>query len=131
MRCIGSALQFVDATLRADLLDQLVSGTLWFEPTATVTNCRDASDSKYLKLALAVGASTIVSSGQTCWSCILARDSNPGARGISCAGRTPVGDFHASQGRRDSPGEVNSLSLLSSIMCYGYCLHSHWERPGR
>ena len=56
--------RFVDTTLRADLLDQLVSGTLWFEPTAVVTDCRDATDNKYLELALAAGASTIVSSDQ-------------------------------------------------------------------
>jgi uncharacterized protein len=39
--------RFVDANLRADLLDQLVSGIFWFETTATVTDCRDAADNKY------------------------------------------------------------------------------------
>jgi len=56
--------RFIDADLRAELLDQLVSGTLWFEPTITVTDCRDPADNKYLELALAAQASTIVSSDQ-------------------------------------------------------------------
>jgi uncharacterized protein len=54
--------RFVDDELRADLLDQLVTGTLWFEPSHTVTDCRDATDNKYLELALAAGAVVIVSS---------------------------------------------------------------------
>jgi putative PIN family toxin of toxin-antitoxin system len=56
--------RFVDAALRADLLNQLVSGTLWFEPAEAVTDCRDAADNKYLELALAARARTIVSSDQ-------------------------------------------------------------------
>ena len=35
---------------------------VWFEPVARVTDCRDAKDNKYLELALAAGAETIVSS---------------------------------------------------------------------
>jgi len=38
--------RFVDANLRADLLDQLVSGPLWFEATVAVTDCRDPADNK-------------------------------------------------------------------------------------
>lgn len=34
---------------------------VWFEPTIRVTDCRDAKDNKYLELALAAGAETIVS----------------------------------------------------------------------
>lgn len=56
--------RFVNATLRADLLDQLVSGSTWLEPSVTVADCRDAADNKYLELALAAGAATIVSSDQ-------------------------------------------------------------------
>jgi predicted nucleic acid-binding protein len=56
--------RFVDTDLRAELLDQLVSGALWFEPTVTVTDCRDAADNKYLELALASRASIIVSGDQ-------------------------------------------------------------------
>jgi len=56
--------RFVDTNLRADLLDQLVSGTLWFEPAVVVTDCRDAADNKYLELAIAAQARTIVSSDQ-------------------------------------------------------------------
>src|SRR5271166_5935564 len=52
---------FVAADLRADLLDQLVSGTFWFEPAVVVTECRDATDNKYLELAIAARARTIVS----------------------------------------------------------------------
>jgi putative PIN family toxin of toxin-antitoxin system len=56
--------RFVDANLRADLLDQLVSGTFWFEPAVVVTDCRDAADNKYLELAVTAQARTIVSSDQ-------------------------------------------------------------------
>ena len=56
--------RFVDADLRADLLDQLVSGTFWFEPAVVVTDCRDATDNKYLELAIAARARTIVSGDQ-------------------------------------------------------------------
>jgi uncharacterized protein len=54
--------RFVDAALRAELLDQLVSGSHWFETPVPVTDCRDPADNKYLELALAAQASTIVSS---------------------------------------------------------------------
>lgn len=39
-----------------------MSGTHWFETPVTVTDCRDNADNKYLELALAAQASTIVSS---------------------------------------------------------------------
>lgn len=35
---------------------------VWFEPNVRVTDCRDPKDDKYLELALAAGAETIVSS---------------------------------------------------------------------
>jgi putative PIN family toxin of toxin-antitoxin system len=35
---------------------------VWFEPSVRVTDCRDPKDNKYLELALASGASTVVSS---------------------------------------------------------------------
>ena len=56
--------RFINADLRAELLDQLVSGTLWFNPAITVTDCRDPTDNKYLELALAAQAASIVSSDQ-------------------------------------------------------------------
>ena len=56
--------RFVDADLRVDLLDQLISGTFWFEPAVVVTDCRDATDNKYLALAVTARARTIVSSDQ-------------------------------------------------------------------
>jgi uncharacterized protein len=56
--------RFIDAALRADLLDQLLSGTVWFEPTVAVTDCLDVADNKYLELALAAQAGIIVSSDQ-------------------------------------------------------------------
>jgi putative PIN family toxin of toxin-antitoxin system len=56
--------RFMDPDLRADVLDQLVSGTLWFAPAEAVTDCRDAADNKYLELVLAARASTLVSSDQ-------------------------------------------------------------------
>jgi putative PIN family toxin of toxin-antitoxin system len=56
--------RFIDVDLRAELLDQLVSGTIWFEPAISVTDCRDPTDNKYLELAPAAQAATIVSSDQ-------------------------------------------------------------------
>jgi putative PIN family toxin of toxin-antitoxin system len=40
----------------------IYAGACWFEPTHDVTDCRDPNDNKYLELALASGAETIVSS---------------------------------------------------------------------
>ncbi len=45
-----------DALLRA-----LREAAIWFSPAARVTDCRDPKDDKYLELALAAGAETIVS----------------------------------------------------------------------
>jgi putative PIN family toxin of toxin-antitoxin system len=56
--------RFVDATLRADLLDQLVSGSAWFEPLVAVADCRDVADNMYLELAWAAEAAAIVSGDQ-------------------------------------------------------------------
>ena len=54
--------RFVDATLRAELLDRVVCGTRLFGVAVTVTDCRDTAENKYLELALPAQASTIVSS---------------------------------------------------------------------
>ena len=43
-------------------LDLLRTSSLWFEPSVNVADCRDPKDNKYLELALASGAETIVSS---------------------------------------------------------------------
>lgn len=51
----------VTAACRARILDILRGGAVWFSPTERVTDCRDAKDDKYLELALAAGAGTIVS----------------------------------------------------------------------
>lgn len=56
--------RFVDPALRADVLDQLISGTLWFVTTRAVTDCRDPKDNKYLELAVAAQAGLIVSSDE-------------------------------------------------------------------
>lgn len=47
---------------RERLLEILRGAAIWFEPAERVTDCRDAKDNKYLELALAAGAETIVSS---------------------------------------------------------------------
>jgi uncharacterized protein len=47
---------------RTQFLETLRSSAIWFEPTISVRDCRDAKDDKYLELALAAGAETIVSS---------------------------------------------------------------------
>lgn len=53
---------FIDPALRDGLLDRLVPGAAWFEPDERVADCRDAKDNKYLELALAASARTVVSS---------------------------------------------------------------------
>jgi putative PIN family toxin of toxin-antitoxin system len=40
----------------------LRNAAIWFDPAVAVTDCRDPKDDKYLELALAAGAETIVSS---------------------------------------------------------------------
>ena len=47
---------------RERLLEILRRTAVWFEPVVRVTDCRDPKDDKYLELALAAGAETIVSS---------------------------------------------------------------------
>ena len=47
---------------RERVLEILRHAAVWFEPTVQVTDCRDPKDNKYLELALAAGAETIVSS---------------------------------------------------------------------
>jgi putative PIN family toxin of toxin-antitoxin system len=47
---------------RQHFLEILRSTAIWFEPATRVTDCRDPKDAKYLELALAAGAETIVSS---------------------------------------------------------------------
>jgi uncharacterized protein len=54
--------RFVDAGQREAVLTLLRSVYVWFEPRQRVKDCRDAKDDKYLELALAADASTIVSS---------------------------------------------------------------------
>jgi putative PIN family toxin of toxin-antitoxin system len=47
---------------RERVLEILRRAAVWFEPGVQVTDCRDPKDDKYLDLALAAGAETIVSS---------------------------------------------------------------------
>jgi uncharacterized protein len=47
---------------REHVLELLRRAAVWFEPRVQVTDCRDPKDNKYLELALAAGAETIVSS---------------------------------------------------------------------
>jgi putative PIN family toxin of toxin-antitoxin system len=47
---------------RECILEILRRVAVWFEPAVRVTDCRDPKDDKYLDLALAAGAETIVSS---------------------------------------------------------------------
>jgi len=52
-----------DVASRAGWMLKLIYDTAcWFDPTRDVTDCRDPNDNKYLELALASGAETIVSS---------------------------------------------------------------------
>lgn len=54
--------RFIDPELRADLLGQLGRLGVVVAPTEPIAECRDAKDDKYLELALAARAGTIVSS---------------------------------------------------------------------
>jgi putative PIN family toxin of toxin-antitoxin system len=56
--------RYLDLELRDDLLDQLLSGTEWFAPGITVTDCRDPTDYKYLEFALASSAVALISGDQ-------------------------------------------------------------------
>jgi uncharacterized protein len=47
---------------RNQFLRILRDAAIWFDPATPVTDCRDPKDDKYLELALAAGAETIVTS---------------------------------------------------------------------
>jgi putative PIN family toxin of toxin-antitoxin system len=47
---------------REHILHVLRREAVWFEPVTRVADCRDPKDDKYLELALAAGAETIISS---------------------------------------------------------------------
>ncbi len=53
--------QFIDVELRDEVLALFDAFGVFFTPTEAVADCRDAKDDKYLELALAAGAGTIVS----------------------------------------------------------------------
>ena len=55
-------MRYLDAELRAEILGQMFSLGVTIDPAVRVTDCRDAKDNIYLELALAAGATTIVSS---------------------------------------------------------------------
>ena len=46
---------------RRETLELLAAAALWVEPKERVSDCRDAKDNRYLELALAAGATSIVS----------------------------------------------------------------------
>jgi uncharacterized protein len=46
---------------RSEALELLVAAALWVEPIEKVVDCRDAKDNRYLELALAAGATVILS----------------------------------------------------------------------
>ena len=52
----------ISARRRNALLNTLRHAAVWFDPTERIADCRDPDDDKYLELALAAGAHTIVSS---------------------------------------------------------------------
>jgi putative PIN family toxin of toxin-antitoxin system len=53
--------RFIDVELRDEVLALFDTFGVFFTPTEAVADCRDAKDDKYLELALAAGAGTIVS----------------------------------------------------------------------
>ena len=54
--------QIIRRERREYVLGILRDEAVWFEPAVRVADCRDPKDDKYLELALAAGAETIVSS---------------------------------------------------------------------
>ncbi len=44
-----------------EILALLSAAAIWVEPSETVQDCRDSKDNRYLELALAAGATAIVS----------------------------------------------------------------------
>ncbi len=48
--------------LRDEVIGLLISSAVWFAPAEKATDCRDATDNKFLELAEASSASLIVSS---------------------------------------------------------------------
>jgi putative PIN family toxin of toxin-antitoxin system len=53
--------RLVSPARRFRVLAMVRRDAVWFTPAERVTDCRDAKDNKYLELALAAGASAIVS----------------------------------------------------------------------
>lgn len=54
--------RFLDPELRDEVLSELHASGLFFVPSERVADCRDPKDNKYLELAFAAAAATIVSS---------------------------------------------------------------------
>lgn len=46
---------------RREILELLSAAALWVEPNEEIQDCRDSKDNRYLELALAAGATVIVS----------------------------------------------------------------------
>lgn len=69
------------------ILDILRRSAVWFEPRLRVTDCRDPKHDKYLELALAAGADTIVSSDAD----LLVLDAWRGVRVLSPADNLAAG----------------------------------------
>lgn len=53
--------KILSADRREEILEWLAAAAFWFDPQERVTDCRDAKDNRYLALALAAGATAIVS----------------------------------------------------------------------
>lgn len=56
--------RLLPAERREQVLARVREAAVWFEPTVRIADCRDPKDDKYLELALASGAETIVSSDE-------------------------------------------------------------------
>jgi putative PIN family toxin of toxin-antitoxin system len=56
--------KYISDITRERIFDILGAAALIVEPTQRITDCRDTKDNKYLELALAAGASIIVSSDE-------------------------------------------------------------------
>lgn len=68
---------------RREILELLSAAALWIAPGETVRDCRDGKDNRYLELALAAGATAIVSSNEDLLVLNPWRDPGAEARSVS------------------------------------------------
>ena len=94
--------KYISDAVRDRIIDILGTAALVFEPRDQVTDWRDPKDNKYLELALAAGASVIVSSDDD----LLVLD--PGGAFVSCDRSTTSGCGNGEADRAQPPRSYSS-----------------------